>query len=396
MIVIPYLQPATEPVTCDELKLAMGDSGSLADNSTLYPCIPAASYNIDYELMTLDVVPATAWVAGDIITGQTSSKTCVIVTVITTKTFIVKSRSGAFTLGEIVGVTGVAAKLADQGAAFPTFSSTYNSGYMVLGTPIDVLGHTSVVYLRPINNGTGGTVDARITESDVITGPFTVWSTAAFTQVTEATDTVIQELTYTGSKKYIRVEAKPLVAACEFSTDVMVWEPVSAEDSLLEELIAAARISVENDTSKKIMQQTWDYYPQRWPSSDRIRIPFGNLVSVTYVKWKSTDGTETTLVENTDYVVVSRGDQCGFVGLPYQGSWPTGELYPHDPITIRFVCGYGLAADVPVNIKQAIKRRAINLYMNKGDDEDGRVRTPDMSYPRMINNIGRLWDMEFL
>jgi hypothetical protein len=78
------------------------------------------------ELMTLDVAPATAWAVGDLITGQTSAKTCVVVTVLTTKTFYVKDRTGAFTLDEIVGVTGVGGKLADQGAAHPTFSVVDN------------------------------------------------------------------------------------------------------------------------------------------------------------------------------------------------------------------------------------------------------------------------------
>jgi len=96
--------PAVEPVSLNELKLQLNnDSGTISENSTLSNVIPSGSYPIDYELITLDVAPATTWAVGDIITGQTSSKTCIVVTVITTKTYIVKSRSGAFTLGEIVG-----------------------------------------------------------------------------------------------------------------------------------------------------------------------------------------------------------------------------------------------------------------------------------------------------
>jgi hypothetical protein len=75
--------------------------------------------NIDYELLTLDVAPGTAWVAGDTLTGQTSTKTCVIVTVLTSLTYTVKSRTGAFTLGEVI-TNGT--YTADQGAAKPTFA----------------------------------------------------------------------------------------------------------------------------------------------------------------------------------------------------------------------------------------------------------------------------------
>lgn len=77
---------------------------------------------ITYEVMTLDVSPSTDWEAGDTITGQTSGKTCLCAAKLTATTYSVINRSGAFTLGEIVGVTGTAAKLADQGAANPTFA----------------------------------------------------------------------------------------------------------------------------------------------------------------------------------------------------------------------------------------------------------------------------------
>lgn len=397
-----YAEPTLEPVTLAELRTALNiDSGSVASDMTPYASLASGSYPVDLELMTLDVAPATAWAVGDVITGQTSSKTCIVVTVLTTKTFIVKSRSGAFTLGEIVGVTGTAGKLVDQGAANPTFATTYNGGYLALGTPIDVLGHTSVVYLTPVNNGAGGTVDVKIQECDTLTGTFTDWATGAFTQVTEATDTVIQEIAYTGTKKYIRTVAKPLVAACEFGASVMVWEPNVSDDTFLTELISSGRLSVENDTSKKIMEQTWDYYPKRWPSNDRIKIPFGNLRNDTgkepIIKWKDDDGTETTMVAGTDYIVEINGDQCGFIVLPDDAIWPSTELYASKPISIRFVCGFATAAEVPSVFKQAVKKWCVNNYANRGDDVIGVYTTNyDKTYDRLCNNIGRLWDCDFL
>lgn len=391
------VEPAIEPVSLAELKVALNiDSGTIPSDMTPYTSLPSTNYPIDLELLTLDVAPATPWVVGDIITGQTSSKTCIIVTVITTKTFIVKSRSGAYTLGEIVGVTGVAGKLADQGAAFPTFSTTYNNGFLALGTPIDVLGHTSVVYLTPVNNGAGGTVDVKIQESDILAGPYTDFSTGAFTRVTESNDTVIQEISYTGARKYIRTVARVLVAACEFGTSVMVWKPNVSDDDLLMELINNGRLAVENDTSKKIMSQVWDYCPKSWPTGNMIKIPFGNLTAIVFVKWKDSAGTETTLVENTDYVVIKNGTQCGFVGLLYGGVWPSGTLYPHNPITIRFTCGWATQAEVPSTFKQAVKRWCVNNYANKGDDIVGQVVTFEKTYDRQINLCGRLWDMDFL
>lgn len=76
------------------------------------------------EILSLDVAPASDWVAGDILTGQSSTKTCVCVKKITSLTYYVRERSGAFTPGEVIGVTGTAEKLADQGAAHPTITAS--------------------------------------------------------------------------------------------------------------------------------------------------------------------------------------------------------------------------------------------------------------------------------
>ena len=270
------------------------------------------------------------------------------------------------------------------------------TAYTLLGTAIDVLGHTAVVYLTPVNNGAGGTVDVKIQESDILAGPYTDWATGAFTPVTEVNDTVIQEKAYIGAKKYIRTVAKTLVAACEFGTSIMVWEPNVSDDDFLNELITAGRLSVENDISRRIMQQTWDYCPKHWPTNDRIKIPFGNLISVLSVTWKSTDGTVTTLTPITDYLVELNGTQCGFVVLPYQGIWPIDVLYPSNPITIKFVTGYATQAEVPVSIKQAIKAKCVNLYANRGDDVIGVYTVNyDKTYDRLCSAVGRLFDMDF-
>ena len=89
----------------------MGD-GDVLEGYANPPIIP--------ELMTLDVAPATTWADGAAITGQTSAKTCVIVKNLSPTTYVVKDRSGTFTLGEILSDGSVTA---DQGAANPTFGN---------------------------------------------------------------------------------------------------------------------------------------------------------------------------------------------------------------------------------------------------------------------------------
>lgn len=79
------------------------------------------AWTVTMELMTLDVAPGTTWAAGDTITGQTSNKTCIITQKLTDLTYEVRSRNGAFTLGEVL-TNGT--YTADQGAANPVFAST--------------------------------------------------------------------------------------------------------------------------------------------------------------------------------------------------------------------------------------------------------------------------------
>ena len=101
------------------------------------------------EILTLDVAPVTEWVAGDVLTGQSSTKTCVAVQKITSLTYYVRERTGTFTLGEVIGVTGDADKLADQGAAHPTITAATDKVHKIYESlsagnqgnypPIDIL-----------------------------------------------------------------------------------------------------------------------------------------------------------------------------------------------------------------------------------------------------------------
>jgi len=94
---------------------------SVADAVTYHTARGNSTWNDVVELLTLDVAPSGAgWAIGDTITGATSLKTCVVLERITTLTYHVKNRSGAFTLGEILS-NGTAT--ADQGAANPTFAA---------------------------------------------------------------------------------------------------------------------------------------------------------------------------------------------------------------------------------------------------------------------------------
>ena len=236
-----------------------------------------------------------------------------------------------------------------------------------VGASVSVLGYTAIVVANYGVLTVGSVVDVKIQESDDNT-TWTDWTGGAFTQVTISATASTQEKAYTGAKQYIRTVAKVITQAGEFSTTIIRLTGTAAEDDLLNAIIYAGIEHIENLTGRKLLTQTWEYYLDEFPDGS-IKIPFGNLQSVTSIKYKDSDGTETTLTENTDYLVECNEDQTGNIVLPYGGSWPTFTAYPSKPITIKFVCGWTTAALVPYAIKAALKLICTDLYENR----DGKV-----------------------
>lgn len=143
-----------------------------------------------------------------------------------------------------------------------------------------------------------------------------------------------------------------------------IGEEQPEHDDYLNTLIAAATAQAEQYLHRRLITQTWYLYLDMWPGGDSITLPFGRLQSVTSVKYKDTDGTESTM-DSGEYIVDIQSDP-GLITLDYNESWPDDELYPSNPIKIEFVCGYGLTgADVPAPIKHAIKLTISDLFENR-------------------------------
>ncbi len=259
------------------------------------------------------------------------------------------------------------------------------------GAGVSVLGKTAIVNLNAGTVGDGGTVDAKIQESND-NATWTDWTGGAFTQVTAANDNAIQEKQYTGSMAYIRVVAKVLVGACEFGVDILTVSHETIEDTWLTDAIGAAREHVEDITRRALLTQTWYYYLDSFPDKDFIRLPFGNLASVASVKYKDTDGTETTLVENTDYLVETNGDGCGRLVLPYGISWPSVTLYPSNPITIEFVCGWTAAASIPKKIRHALLMICADLYENREAQSSSQFTYQENKTVKALLASSILWE----
>jgi uncharacterized phiE125 gp8 family phage protein len=163
------------------------------------------------------------------------------------------------------------------------------------------------------------------------------------------------------------------------------------EYTLLEDYIKTARGHVETITRRKLLTSTWDYYLDVFPSDDYFKLPFGNLATVTHVKYTDSGGTQTTMTVTTEYLVEINGDQCGFIVLPYGVTWPSFTAYTSHPIVIRFVCGWTAASSIPFEIRTAVKMIAAKLYEGRGEDIIGQTVAEDKFYLNLLQNY-RLWD----
>ena len=134
-------------------------------------------------------------------------------------------------------------------------------------------------------------------------------------------------------------------------------------DGLIQSLIVAATAQIENITNRRLLTQTWKAYSDKWPQ-DFFTLPFGNLQSVTAVKYTDEDNDQSTM-SAAEYIVDTKSDP-GRVLLGVNESWPSDTLYPSNPIEIEFVCGYGVdPLLMPETLKVAAMVMVGDMYANR-------------------------------
>jgi uncharacterized phiE125 gp8 family phage protein len=121
----------------------------------------------------------------------------------------------------------------------------------------------------------------------------------------------------------------------------------TARDVVITSRIKSARRAAESFARRAFVTQTWDLYADEFEDAFDL-LP--NLQSVTFVKYTDEDGVVQTMA-TTDYQVDTINHR---VVSAYDTEWPTIRAVPN-AVQIRYVCGYGLAAAVPEEIKEAIK-----------------------------------------
>ncbi len=135
----------------------------------------------------------------------------------------------------------------------------------------------------------------------------------------------------------------------------------ASQDVYITKLIIGARQSAEFTTHRQIITATLLLTMDRFP--DVIRLPAPPAQSVTTVSYVDTDGDTQTLVEDTDYQV-ELDSEPGRIAPFFNTDWPTTREQM-GAVTVKWVAGYGAAADVPEGLKNAINYVIAQRFENR-------------------------------
>lgn len=136
----------------------------------------------------------------------------------------------------------------------------------------------------------------------------------------------------------------------------------ASDDALIEDIIKAVKIKGESWTSLTFFNRTYVAFYQS--HARQVDLPHGPHTAITLVERYNSDGTFTTLVNDSDYYVTGQG----FKTLTFM-SWGYG-------LRVTFTAGYGASAgNLPPDLKLATLKACLSAYEDRQDLLAGSIVT---------------------
>lgn len=168
------------------------------------------------------------------------------------------------------------------------------------------------------------------------------------------------------------------VTRADAKTHCRVDADLTADDSLFDLLIGAARRYAEAYCGRSFISQQWRLTLDAFPGPSLMGIPYGvpyslpghavllergPVISVDGIVYTATDGSTATLASAA--YAVDKSGPLGRITPVFGQIWPV-TLPQIGAVRITYTAGYGpTAADVPEGIRQWILMRVGTLYANR-------------------------------
>lgn len=205
--------------------------------------------------------------------------------------------------------------------------------------------------------------------------------------------------------KIVTAPAAEPVSTAEAKAMLNIESSVTADDTIIGDMITAARQWAETHTGRAWINQTWDYaidaplssggadilfalatgwpFDKGIPGTGILTIPKPPLSSVTSITTYGRTGTG-TVFSSASYSVDTTSEP-GRIWLNDGYSWPS-DLRDYNSIIIRFVAGYGASASyVPMAARIAIRRYVATLYEHREEYQAGVSIAPTGECVRLLS-----------
>jgi uncharacterized phiE125 gp8 family phage protein len=194
-------------------------------------------------------------------------------------------------------------------------------------------------------------------------------------------------------------------------TDQPDFEPVSladakthleytgtAKNAYINSLIKSARRICEGYSGLSFVTQErsvkMDYFPT---IKSYIEIPYGPVQTIDSFTYLNENGTTTTLVENTDFIVDAHSGICRLFPIDDNGEidlWPTDVKHRPNAITILYTAGYDEAVNEPLpeQAKQAMLMQIGSMFEQREDARQGEVTMIVWNSMSILDTIKVTWN----
>ena len=146
----------------------------------------------------------------------------------------------------------------------------------------------------------------------------------------------------------------------------------SAEDTLIDALVKAVRMTAEHDLQRALITQVWEVTLDAFPLE--IELPYPPTISVDFVKYLEPVAGVLTTLSSAAYSLDAKSEP-GWIVPAFDYDWPD-TLDAINAVTVQYQAGYGAAAAVPQAIKQWMLLMVGHYFENREASMPAVTTTP--------------------